>query len=80
MTQAMDYLEEVVEAGIDFWESMEEDFWPDFQDSHMKTLEAFMGQHEQYFAIDGGKFPPRALVTGEKNGIKYGITLGMSLW
>lgn len=26
MSQAMDYLEEVVEAGRDFWESMEEDF------------------------------------------------------
>lgn len=79
MTQAREHLEEVIQAGRDFWARMEGDFWPALQDSQVNTLEAFFGQHEQYFAIDGGQFPPRALVTGEKDGVNYGITLGMSL-
>ena len=79
MTQAKEHLDAVIRAGRDFWAKMEGDFWPGFQDSQINTLETFFGKHEQYFAIDGGRFPPRALVTGEKNGVKYGITLGMSL-
>lgn len=79
MTSAKPQLDEIISAGKSFWKQMEGDFWPDFQQSRLDALNEFMGEQDKYFAIDGGKFPPRALVTGEKNGIKYGFTLGMSL-
>lgn len=76
---AKERLEEQLRQGKAFWAKMEEDFWPDFQQSGLNSLEDFFGGHDKYFAVDGGKFPPKALVTGEKDGVLYGITLGMSL-
>ena len=32
--------------------------------------------HKKYYAIDGGGFPPKALVTGERKGSQYAFTLG----
>ncbi len=79
MTQARKHLEEVIQAGREFWGNMEGNYWPDFQKGQLDSLEAFMGKLDQYYAIDGGEFPPRALATGQKDGMRYGITLGMSL-
>lgn len=79
MTNAQPHLDNVIAAAKDFWSKMDEDFWPELQQSQLNSIESFMGEHDKYYAIDGGKFPPRALVTGEKDGIKYGFTLGMSL-
>ncbi len=61
------------------WAYYETDFWPAVQEMHLKALEQFFGTHEKYFAIDGEKFPPRALVTGTRDGKAYGITAGVSL-
>ncbi|MBR4082727.1 MAG: suppressor of fused domain protein [Lachnospiraceae bacterium] len=61
------------------WAGLNGEYWPQVQAAHMEVLENFFGKHEKYFAIDGGKFPARALVTGTYNGVVYGITVGMSL-
>ena len=45
----------------------------------MVSLEKFYGEYEKYYAIDGGEFPPKALVRGSKDGVIYGITAGVSL-
>ena len=45
----------------------------------MAALENFFGKHEKYFAIDGGKFPPKALIFGTRDGVVYGITAGVSM-
>lgn len=62
-----------------FWADFETDYWPQVQSAHMGALEQFFGPHEKYYAIDGGNFPPRALVSGTREGVVYGITSGMSL-
>ena len=62
-----------------FWKYFDTDFWPEVQTAHMEALEQFFGKHERYFAIDGGKFPPKALVSGTREGVVYGITAGVSL-
>lgn len=67
-----------VEKSRAYWEAME-DYWKELQESRLAALEAFFGgPHEQYYAIDGGKFPPKALVTGRREGVRYGFTLGVS--
>ena len=68
-----------VEKSRRFWSDVEEGYWGEVQALHLQALEAFFGEHEKYFAIDGGKFPAKALVTGRKDGICYGITAGVSL-
>lgn len=76
---AKERLERIVRQGRAFWAKMEGDFWPEFQQSGLDSIENFLGSYDKYYAIDGGQFPPRALVTGEKDGVLYGLTLGMSL-
>ena len=63
-----------------FWDFFnKEDFWGEVQTFHMDTLEKYFGKHEKYYAIDRNEFPPKALVQGRKDGIIYGITLGVSM-
>ena len=68
-----------VEKSRRFWSDLDEDYWEEEQDLHLRALKGFFGEYEKYFAIDGGKFPAKALVTGRKEGICYGITAGVSL-
>lgn len=70
-----------VEKSRAYWEAMEEGgYWKEFQEDRLAALEAFFGgPHEQYYAIDGGHFPAKALVTGRRGGVRYGFTLGTSI-
>ena len=68
-----------INASRAFWSSFDRDFWPQIQTEHMAALENFFGKHEKYFAIDGGKFPPKALISGTRDGVVYGITAGVSM-
>lgn len=79
LEQALETLEARVAKSIKFWNFFEKDYWGQVQKMHMETLEEFFGPHQKYYGIDGKKFPPKALVTGEKAGICYGITAGVSM-
>lgn len=79
MTQAAERLEKTMAEARAFWRALEGDFWPSFQQSHLDSIQAYLGGTDRYYAIDGGKFPPKALVTGERDGVLYGITLGVSI-
>lgn len=62
-----------------FWHDFDNDFWVDFKDKSLSILENQFGPHVKYYAIDGGFFPPKALVKFEVKGVTYLITLGVSL-
>lgn len=79
LTDAEEVLLKRAEKSREFWDYFEGEYWEDIQQAHIQALEAFFGNYEKYFAIDGETFPPKALVTGEKEGICYGITAGVSL-
>lgn len=79
LSEAAEVIGKRVEQSRIFWESFESDFWGDVQAQHMEALEKFYGQHEKYYAIDGGEFPPKALIRGSRGGVIYGITAGVSL-
>lgn len=78
MQEAEEGLLQQLEEGARFWAAISQDYWPEFQQNHLGKIEAFIGPADKYFAIDGGCFPPQALTTGEKDGVLYGITLGVS--
>lgn len=79
LSGAQEVLDSRIKKSQAFWEYFEGDFWGSVQQMHLDILEKFFGKHEKYYAIDGGKFPPKALVTGKKNEICYGITAGVSM-
>ncbi|WP_203362057.1 suppressor of fused domain protein [Bacillus sp. REN10] len=68
-----------IEKAQDYWNSWDENSWSHFQTSQLQALESKLGKHTKYYAIDGGYWPPRALVTFEQEEITYAVTLGTSL-
>lgn len=79
LVQAEEVLGARVAKSREFWNYFEGNYWGDVQQMHMEVLEDFFGKYDQYFAIDGGKFPPKALISGSRDGVHYGITAGVSL-
>lgn len=70
-----------VEESIRYWEwRAREDSWPQIREAGLKHLEGILGPHRQYWAADGGAFPPRAVVRFEHEsfpGASLLCTLGM---
>lgn len=60
------------------WDWAESDFWPDVQQMHIDTAQKLFGEYEKYYAIDEGEFPPRAVIEGTRDGVKYEMTAGIS--
>lgn len=75
--------EEVLGARVsksrEFWNHFEGEYWEEVRQPHEKALEDFFGKPEKYLGIDGKKFPPKVLVQGIRDGVRYGITVGVSL-
>ena len=59
-----------------YWDIMRGGYLETMQQEQLAAMEAFFGPHKKYYAIDGGGFPPKALVTGERKGSQYAFTLG----
>lgn len=68
-----------VERSRAYWQAMEGGYWPPLQQQGLAALESFFGPYENYYAIDGGHFPTKALVTGRRGDCRYGVTLGVSV-
>ena len=81
LTEALPVIKERVERSKAFWDwfEFEPDYWKLTQKMHMDSLERFYGKYENYYAIDGEEFPPKALIQGSREGVVYGITAGVSL-
>ena len=79
MKQAYANLDAQFRKGQKFWSYFDTEYWSEVQDSHMKTLQAFFGEHEKYYAIDRNEFPHKALVTGRKQGILFAFTIAVSM-
>jgi hypothetical protein len=69
-----------VRAADEYWRLWEdESFWGTYRDRLLGTLESSLGPHSKYYATDGGKWPPRALVRFDLSQAYVLVTLGMSL-
>ncbi len=79
LTEAKKTLRQRINKSHEFWDSTNGDYWAKIQKMHLTVLEDFFGTYEKYYAIDDGDFPPKALITGSKGNVCYGITAGVSL-
>lgn len=56
----------------------EEDLWPSIQAAIMEPIEAAIGRHSNYYAIDGGEWPPKALIRLPHKESIVLVTIGVS--
>lgn len=63
-----------------FWTAWgDSDPWPDVQSALMGAYEAALGPHSNYYAIDGGRWPPRALIRIPLGDRVAMVTVGVSI-
>ncbi|MFP3390531.1 hypothetical protein [Brevibacillus sp. SIMBA_040] len=58
-----------IESAQKFWASWDEDPWPAMQEQFLGAITASLGPVKKYYAIDGGHWPPKAMVTIEKENV-----------
>lgn len=51
-----------VKRSINYWKLWNGDLWSKVQNKYLNTLENKFGKSKNYYAIDGGNWPPKALV------------------
>jgi len=64
-----------------YWSAWEQDDtpWPHCQEAFMDAYETVLGKHSGYYAIDGGRWPPKAVARFDGPDRTYLLTLGVSL-
>jgi hypothetical protein len=74
-------LRQRVRAAQEYWRAWHaEDWpWPAIQDAFMTTYHKRFGNHEKYYAIDGNKWPPKALIRIPVEGATVLVTAGVSI-
>jgi hypothetical protein len=73
-------IHERVRSAQEYWQLWDdESFWESYRDRLLAPLEALLGAHCKYYAIDGGNWPPRALVRFDLPQSYVLVTIGMSL-
>lgn len=68
-----------VRKAKEFWDGWNDNSWDKFQQVYLGTIEKSIGKYNKYYAIDGGYWPPKAMITIEKGNLTYVITLGVSI-
>jgi hypothetical protein len=64
----------------EYWKSWDDpDLWPNVQASFVSAIETAIGPHSDYYAIDGGHWPPKALLRVPYQDAVVLITVGVSL-
>lgn len=73
-------LHERFEEAQQYWDRWDDDgFWPSNQSQLLSQVEAAFGPHSNYYAIDGGEWPPKALVRFSMKDRTVLVTIGISL-
>lgn len=63
-----------------YWRAWEEEkLWSRIQNALLDQVEGAFGHHEKYYAIDGGAWPPKALVRIPREEGTLLVTIGVSL-
>jgi hypothetical protein len=74
-------MHERVRRAQEFWSLWDDDdFWGNWRDERIAAIEAVLGPHTNYYAIDGGEFPPKALLRFDLPDRFVLITVGVSLF
>lgn len=70
---------ERIKKAKEFWDNWNEDSWSEIQTAYLTEIEKNLGKYDKYYAIDGGHWPPKAMVTIEKGNLTYILTVGVSV-
>jgi hypothetical protein len=63
-----------------YWQKWDDkEFWPSIQSSQISELEKVFGRHTKYYAIDGGQWPPKAMVRFGWKDRTVLVTIGVDL-
>jgi len=63
-----------------YWRNWEDEaFWPSIQSSQIAQLQRVFGSHTKYYAIDGGQWPPKAVVLFAWKDRTILVTVGVAL-
>jgi hypothetical protein len=68
-----------VRKAKEFWDNWNDNSWGEIQESYLAVIEKSIGKYNKYYAIDGGHWPPKAMIIIEKGNLTYIITLGVSV-
>jgi hypothetical protein len=63
----------------EFWEGWNETSWPSIQTRLVDAVAARLGPPTKYYAIDGGHWPPKALLRIERQDTTCLVTVGVSI-
>jgi hypothetical protein len=63
----------------EFWVAWKEDPWPGIREGVFSSVERALGPHSNYYAIDGGSWPPRGIVRVPTRGGVALVTVGMGI-
>ena len=78
---AENVMHERVRQAKEFWSLWDdEEFWGNWRDERMAAIEAVLGPHAKYYAIDGDEFPPKAMLRFDLPDRFVLITVGVSLF
>ncbi|NOU56944.1 suppressor of fused domain protein [Brevibacillus borstelensis] len=78
-TSETNALYERVESAKQFWQSWDANPWTHLQQQYLDAITRELGPIDNYYAIDGGHWPPKAMVKIVKEEITYVVTLGVSI-
>jgi len=57
------FLFETFKQAESYWRKWnDKEFWPSIQSSQISQLEKVFGRPSKYYAIDGGRWPPKAMM------------------
>ena len=62
-----------------FWDNWNENSFGEIQTTYLEAIEKSVGKYDKYYAIDGGHWPQKALITIPKDDLTYIVTLGVSI-
>lgn len=62
-----------------YWQKWDGNLWPTVQKSMLSSIESALGKHSNYYAIDGGEWPPKAIVRIPRDEGVVLISFGVSL-
>jgi hypothetical protein len=68
-----------VERARNYWSSWDDNPWPAYADAQIKAYQSALGEYTKYFAIDGGNWPPKAMLRYDRSDAVIFTTVGISL-
>ena len=74
-------IDQRVETANKYWRKWTDNalLWDQIQNGFIYAYEDVLGKHNRYFAIDGGVWPPKAMVNIVNDGFSYFLTVGVSV-